>query len=90
MAKWLLLTSEVKGRAHVNYYIKHKYAFQWDAYRPLVDRIAHALGRRVSAQEGGVCPGGVSARGVAVRKLPLVFMFETSGCEKSASKIDTI
>ena len=33
---------------------KHKNAFQWDAYRPLVDRILQYL-----RGGGGVCPGGV-------------------------------
>ena len=41
----------------------NKNAFQWDAYRPLVDRIRNIhRGGGVSAQ-GGVYPGGVCPRG---------------------------
>ena len=35
-----------------------KNAFQWDAYRPLVDRIP------ACTAQGGVCPGGYLSRGV--------------------------
>ena len=37
---------------------ENKYAFQWDAYRPLVDRIP------ACTAQGGICPrGGGAARG---------------------------
>ena len=39
-----------------------KNAFQWDEFRLLVDRIPVCTGRGC-LPEGGVCPGGVSARG---------------------------
>ena len=44
--------------------LKHKNAFQWDAYRPLVDYIPACTALGVSAQGG--LPGG-SARGVSDR-----------------------
>ena len=37
-----------------------KNAFQWEAYRPLVDRILARTG------QGGVCPGGVCLGGRGV------------------------
>ena len=51
----------------------NKYAFQWDAYRPLVDRIpAGTVQRgglpRVCLPPGGVCLG-VFARGVSLLKV---------------------
>ena len=39
----------------------NKYAFQWDAYRPLVDRIPAG-----TVQRGGL-PKGVSAQGVSAQ-----------------------
>ena len=41
--------------------IENKIAFQWDAYRPLVDPIP------ACTVQGGVCPGGVSVRGYLPR-----------------------
>ena len=44
------------------YSFRNKNAFQWDAFRPLADRIPACIALGVSAQEGcvflrGVCPG---------------------------------
>ena len=49
---------------------RNKNAFQWDAYRPLVDRILACTAQRgVSALGRGVCPGGVYLpRGVSARR----------------------
>ena len=42
---------------------RNKNAFQWDAYRPLVDCIPACTGKGVCipacTRQGGVCPGGV-------------------------------
>ena len=43
----------MKDKRHRFKHIKNKDAFQWDAYRPLVDRIP-------ACTEGGVCPGVAS------------------------------
>ena len=43
--------------------IENKNAFQWDAYRPLVDRIPACIVQGAVSAQGGVCTGGVSARG---------------------------
>ena len=51
----------------------HKNAFQWDAYRPLVNRIpACTVAGGVPAQEGVYLPGGVYLpKGVPAQVLPL-------------------
>ena len=55
----------------INPRFRNKIAFQWDAYRPLVDHIPACTGRGgVSAWGGGVCQGDVCRGGVCIGGLP--------------------
>ena len=38
----------------------NKNAFQWDAYRPLVDRVPASTAQGGVSAQGGCLPGGVS------------------------------
>ena len=53
--------------------INNKNAFQWDAYRPLIDRIpACTVAGGGGTCLGGTCPGGVPAMGGTCPGTPLV------------------
>ena len=53
MTKWLMTNLNHHNQP------KNKNAFQWDAYRPLVDRITACTGQGGVSAGGGVClPGG--------------------------------